>query len=510
MELNLQRQSITINEVVFDGYAEQPIECDALLPDYCPDMVKVLKCTVNTNIGSTAVSGDRLTIEGIAVAHVYYASENSAIRHTEYKVPFAKVVELRSTPSYPVVTVKPSVDYVNCRAVNQRRVDIRGALTFAVKVTDSKEVQVISDAEGGGLQVRREMVPATDLCGQHEITFPIVEDLELGYGKPAINTVLRTDFRVNVQDHKVIAGKVVAKGDFMLHVCYQAQDAENRLEVMEYTLPISQIIDSEGTDEDCICDVGMFIVSCDVQPKQNEEGEYTIFALDARIKAVVTSYRHKEIPVASDCYSTRFESSCKNRPVTFLRLMDVVRETVMHKASLELPEGVDSVLDSWCEVDSLSWKYEMGTAQTFLKMTVSMFARMEGGECQYFEQQSDFEHQIAVRGACPGILFDPTADILSSAYNLVGKEKIDIRCEVAIRGCMMCAVQCNSLDEISVDENAPKSKESNKLYLYYAEKGESIWNIAKAYNTSAAAIWEENAASDDTLPDKAMLLIPIV
>lgn len=510
MELNLQRQSITINEVVYDGYVEQPIECDALLPDYCPDIVKVLKCAITTNVGSTAISGDKLTIEGNAVAHIYYSSDKGAIRHAEYKIPFAKLVELGKAPSFPVVTVKPSVDYVNCRAVNQRRIDVRGALSFAVKVTDTKEEQVISDAQGGGLQLRREMVQATDLTGQHDVTFAITEDLELGYGKSPVNTILRTDCRVNVQDYKVIAGKVVAKGDFMLHVCYQAQDAENKLEIMEYTLPISQIIDSDGADEDCICDVEMYIVSCDVQPRQDGDGEYRIFALDARIKAVVTAYRHKEIPVASDCYSTNFESGCKHRPVTFMKLIDVVRETVMHKTSLDLPEGVDSVLDAWCEVDGVSWKSEMAGIQLALKLTVSMFAQMEDGEVLYFEQQSDEEHQLPIPPGSTGVVFEPTADILSSAYNLVGKEKIDIRCEVMVKGAILCMVRCNSLGEINVDETKPKPKAGNKLYIYYAEPGESVWNIAKNYNTSANAIWEENAVSEDVLPEKCMLLIPIV
>lgn len=510
MELNLQRQSITINETAYDGYVEQPIECDALLPDYCPDIVKVLKCAVQTNIGSTAVSGDRLTIEGIAVAHVYYSSEGGGIRHTEFKIPFAKVVELRGAPSYPVVTVKPNVDYANCRAVNQRRVDVRGAISLAVKVSDSKEEQVVCDAEGGGLQLRRDMIKATDLVGQHETTFPVVEDLELGHGKAPINTILRTDCCVKVQEYKVVGGKVVAKGDLLLHICYQPLGDENHLEVMEYSLPLSQIIESDGADEECICDVEMYPVYCDIQPRQNGDGEYLIFALDAKIKACATTYRHKEIPVATDCYSTQYESNCKTRPVSFVKLLEVVNETIMHKSSLELPEGVDSVLDAWCDVEELNWKQDSGEIGIGFKLNVSMFAIMQDGEVLYFEQASDAEHSIPAHGGNTNLQFEPSADVLSCAYSLMGTEKIELRCEVSIRGCMLSEVKTSSLGEITVDENKPKEKIKNKLYIYYADQGESIWSIAKAYNTSAAAIWEENTATADILPDKTMLLIPIV
>jgi hypothetical protein len=135
---------------------------------------------------------------------------------------------------------------------------------------------------------------------------------------------------------------------------------------------------------------------------------------------------------------------------------------------------------------------------------------MEDDECLYFEQPTECEHRIAVTGACPGLIFEPSADVLSSAYNLAGSEKIDVRCEISLWGCVFCTVSVQSLDEITVDESQPKAKERNKLYLYYAEPGESIWSIAKRYNTSAAAIWEENAATDDMLGERAMLMIPII
>jgi len=510
MELNLQRQSITINEVIFDGNTEQPVECDALLPDYCPDIVKVLKCTISTHIHSTAVNGDRLTIEGMAVAHIYYASERSSVRHVEYKIPFGKMVELRMAPQNPVVSVLPRVDYVNCRPVNQRRVDVRGAITIGVKVQSQREEQVISGAEGAGLQLRREMVNATEMMGQSSMQFPVMEDLEIGYGKGQVGSVVRIDSRVNVQDHKIVAGKVVAKGDFLLHVLYATVETEEKLEVMEYSLPISQIIDAEGVDEDCLCDVVMVVGSCDVQPRANEEGEYTGLSLDAKVQATVTAHRHKDIPVASDCYSTQFECKSKGRPVTFFRLVDMVRETLMHKVSLDLPEGVRSVLDAWCDVENFSWKYEESSLRCEVRLTVCMFAGMEEGEVLYFEQPTEMEHTIPVEAPCESILFEPSCDVLTSAYTLMGKEKIDIRCEVLLKGNAYCNIKKNSLGEIEVDETQIKQKRQNKLYLYYANRGESVWSIAKEYNTASGAIWEENDLENDALREKRMLLIPIV
>ena len=57
----------------------------------------------------------------------------------------------------------------------------------------------------------------------------------------------------------------------------------------------------------------------------------------------------------------------------------------------------------------------------------------------------------------------------------------------------------------------PKQKDQDyALRLYFAEAGESIWEISKRYNTSAAAILAENDLESDTRTAAGMILIPIV
>ncbi|MCL2856626.1 MAG: DUF3794 domain-containing protein [Oscillospiraceae bacterium] len=510
MELNLRQQTITINETVLQASVEQPIECDALLPDYLPDIVKVLKCAAVAHVETSSVSASRLTVEGIVQIHVYYSSEQNQIRHAEYKVPFAKQVELRSSPERPVVSIIPSVDYVNCRAVNQRRIDVRGAISLALKIIDQKEQQILVDANGAGLQLKREVVRATDIVGHARTTFSVSEDLELGYGKSQIGSIVRTSQKVRVHEHKVISGKVVIKGDLLLHVLYQPLEDDEGLESMEYTLPISQIIDSEHASEDCECDLEVFIAGCELTPKTGDDGEMRMFGLEAKIGANLTVHRRSEVPVVSDCYSTKFEAVAARSPVSFIRLIDIINEAISHKVTLELPEGVERMLDAWGDIEAVTYRQEADELTLELKLNVCLFARMANKECFYFEHPTELTHTITLSQDCLDIQFEPTCDLISSSYSLVGKEKIDMRFEVVVRGSVYCNVRSEAISDITVDEEQAKTKEQNKLYIYYADMGESVWNIAKHYNTAASAIWEENNIEDDMLGEGRMLLIPIV
>ena len=48
------------------------------------------------------------------------------------------------------------------------------------------------------------------------------------------------------------------------------------------------------------------------------------------------------------------------------------------------------------------------------------------------------------------------------------------------------------------------------LYLYLAEEGESLWEIAKRYNTSIRRIQEENPEEERQPGKREVLLVPVI
>lgn len=46
MDYMLNREALAAGEVLYDGSQEQPVDLDISLPDYCPDIQRILKCQV--------------------------------------------------------------------------------------------------------------------------------------------------------------------------------------------------------------------------------------------------------------------------------------------------------------------------------------------------------------------------------------------------------------------------------------------------------------------------------
>ena len=66
MQINVITQSVGVEETLGACTAEQPIDADITLPDYCPDIRRVLKCLVTPRITAVQTAGDRATADGSA------------------------------------------------------------------------------------------------------------------------------------------------------------------------------------------------------------------------------------------------------------------------------------------------------------------------------------------------------------------------------------------------------------------------------------------------------------
>ena len=89
MEYDIKKDIFATDEIFFEGCQEQAVDLDFNLPDYCPDIQKILKCQVYPQITSRGLSSNRLDIDGNAIVKVLYIdSDKKGIRFCEQTTPF--------------------------------------------------------------------------------------------------------------------------------------------------------------------------------------------------------------------------------------------------------------------------------------------------------------------------------------------------------------------------------------------------------------------------------------
>ena len=268
MEFKKIREPVLCGRLAYDSSAEQAVESDILLPDYLPDVTRVLGCRAEPRVISCVGEGRRITVDGMTDVEIFYVSEDGRIRRIEQKLAFSKSVESKNELESPVFILNTRVDYLNCRAVSQRRLDLRGAFTVGIKAAAAVSSDVVSEASGCGIQLKSRTVKSYFPVGESRRQLTLREELEAGRGRAPATGVIRCSARCTAADSRIVAGKIVAKGEVWLHILYDTES--DGMQSMDCSLPVSQIIDMEGVSEDSVCDVRFEAVSVEVTPSDGD------------------------------------------------------------------------------------------------------------------------------------------------------------------------------------------------------------------------------------------------
>lgn len=130
MDLKISKETVPASVSVYSGIQEQNIELDYILPDYYPDIFRLVRCETIPVITDWTVSGNRLSYGLRCDIRILYCGEgDSVIRSVTQTQTFQRSIDLDRECTSPAVKLVPKADNVNCRAVNKRRLDLRGAVS---------------------------------------------------------------------------------------------------------------------------------------------------------------------------------------------------------------------------------------------------------------------------------------------------------------------------------------------------------------------------------------------
>ena len=154
MELKVFRDVLPAAGADCTAKAELSLETELLISDYLPPVQRIVKCFAQPVVLQKQLAPGRLTLEGYLRCTVYYQGEEGAgLCQTEQKLPFTKTLEL---PSFGATAwtacVEGQTEYLNCRAVNSRRIEVRGAYGLVVSVHAQLSTEVITALSEGGIE----------------------------------------------------------------------------------------------------------------------------------------------------------------------------------------------------------------------------------------------------------------------------------------------------------------------------------------------------------------------
>lgn len=507
MEFNQDSRSFCTPVTVLDTVAEQLADVDLTLPDYCPDIEKILKCTLTPKIQSKTLSGGQLQVDGYCVVNVMYVeSINKTIRCCEQSVNFSQNFSVKETPDNPVIITKTKSEYINCRALSPRRLVMHGAFSLYAKVLSTAETSIYAPTDDN-LETNKKPIRCADLKSFCQEQFNVCEEVSVS-DKPAIETILHSDVGVSITEAKAITGKLMVNGEINLRMFYLSDVESGATGKIDYMLPFNQIIDCEGIDENTINNVTCDVMSYDIRLKNDMLSEKPAVILDVKLCVTEEGYLINDEEVIVDAYSVFCATNPEFEQLKIINEVSPVSENYIEKLSVKVDDGkISKILDIYADYVSAEGQPCDSGIRVNGKINICIIALNEDNIPVFIERSSDYEHMLNSATDC-NCLMTPEARPASISYRLADDNTVEIRCEIKFSAGAMKKDTLRAVKNVEMFEDKPIAADNCALTLYFAKKGENLWDIAKSHNTRLDMLLEENSADNLTLDASQMLLIP--
>lgn len=509
MEQKKLKTSVFSNDVVFNESAEQPIDIDFMLPDYYSDISKILKCRAISRISSKNINGSVINVEGCVTVTVIYCGSDNCVSSYECQYPFSKSFDTGINADGGNLCVKTKCEYINCRAVTGRKIDVHGAVGVYVTLKQRKLTEVISDIDDCNIELLQESVPATIPMGSACKYLIVEEEIELGTGQPDINCLIRYDADAVVTDSKILAGKSVVSGELAIKLLYSSLGDKN-LQTVRCQLPFSQLIEIAGLTDECDCESKVEIAHLEIKPRVSATGECRQLLLNAKLLITSECCCNNDVAVVMDAYSRKYEAAISKSDVSFNKIFENINQNFSCKRNLEFAEGdVAAVLDMWCDTRVDSVKFVDNSMIVTGSVIVSMIAQNNGTVPAFYEKVIDFEYNHPLKTDDGEYKCVPEISVVNANYTITGECSLELRVELNICAAVYKCTKIPLIVDINIDNEKTLSRANQgAMVLYFAEKGEKIWDIARKYFADMNEVKQINDLNADVLYEDKMLLVP--
>ena len=506
MEINKQESIIPILSKVYETAVEQGVDTEFTLPDYYPEISKILKIISVVNISSSKCDNGDISVGGQTVLTVLYFGNDENLNSYTYNVPFVKSIDASPQVS-GAVTVETKINYINSKVVSPRKIEIHGAISLNISVNNISENSFLSHCECEGVFTKN--AGSMLILPMSPITKSVFVDDEVSVseGKKSIGKILRSSANALIDESKYVSGKVVIKGAVLLELLCLPSD-NGRPFIIKESRGFSQIIDCDAAGEIITFDVFPHIENIELRPKTSLDGEVRTVAFEAKVGIDVLGYYAQEVDYISDAFSCKYSTNILREKFEFIDHVSNLNDKYLCEKEFDFTGVLKEVLDLHCNALVDYCASDGNDVVIKGNIPVSIIGIDTQGEYGYFEKILDFEYRCGFKQTLEKIKCRPVVNVVATDYHLNNDGVLKLSVELKVEANVFCATDIRAVSAVEVDcDNIINKADNSAVTLYFAEN-ESSWEIAQKYGVSPKSICEVNNLGDIDMKYKGVLLIP--
>lgn len=517
MSVELEKKIIKTHRTLTASGTQATMDNDIIVPDTQPDVKTVLQAEILPMICEKHIQRDYIILSGNVDYSIVYLSDEkdapSKIKSISTRVPFTHQIEASGAQEAAFAGVKADVVSVDFSAVNSRKINVKSVVDFESNIIRPDDFQAVSSAVcEGDLPCKTQEIVSFALKDYAENEFEISDVMSIPSGSEMIDDILKVDVRVAGKEIKSINGKLVAKGTLEARALYT--DTAGQLQSMEGSIPFTEVLSIDDVYENDLCESEYSLTDLQYSAAADSDGDASLIEVRARVNAATCVYEQATENVTEDLYSPDFDVAVARDKAKVSRMVCASSDKSIIKESIDLPAGAPSIakiynviVKPYVENAEISGgkAHISGVADTYLVYTS---AAADAPVCSH-KKEIPFEYSISAD--CGS---DAQISVLCDAEDISFSASAATSAEVRFALCFDTKViveeEVAYIKDVEADQNNAVDKGAMPaIVIYFAAKGESMWDISKRYHTTTEAICAANGCEfPDVLTEPKKIMIP--
>lgn len=495
MEMQFDKIPMSYLHKLLGGLQSEEQTLEVRLPDGMPDIGRVLGAWGQVIVRGKEWNGDHMAVSCGVMAWVLYMPEDEdGPRSVEAWLPFSMKWELPESQYDGKIMVSCLLRDIDARSTSARKLILRANLQAMGEAWLNGQALIPTPGDlPEDVAVLTASYPVLLPRETGEKAF-LLEDTCTPGVKP--EKLLYYCLQPEILDKKVMAGKVVFRGNGNLRVLYQGDDGQ--LHTWDCDLPFSQYADLEGQyDQDPTVSVQVCVTSLDIALDENGQ-----LLVKAGILGQYLLCERSMVTVAEDAYSPCRTVKLWQEQLELPAVLDQMNQTVHAEQSVQAENR--QVVD----VSFYPAYGQMRRTENGVQMSLP-------GHFQTLYYDADGELRCLVT-PWEGMWTTDTAEdsVVATQIVAIGKPQaipgvadITLRAQAEVEAVVTSGQGISALVGIELGE--PEKPDKNRPSLILCRKGNRrLWDVAKQTGSTVESIMQTNGLEGEPEDDR-ILLIPV-
>lgn len=510
--MNIITEDLTFNRMIAASKVQKAIEGDIIVPDTKPDILKLLQTDASVVIPQKDILDGCVDMKGRVDLSMLYTPdcENEHIKGFSAAFDFAESITNKEISSTDNVFINASIERIDCNMINSRKLRVKAVVCIEYEIIRIEPISfAVNIDECENPQIQKETISFQNSINICEHLFTILEKIEIPSGQESIGEVLKYNIKITDTEYKTLNGRVVIKGVAVLCVLYTSPSGS--IQCSETELQFTEILDCENITEDCCCDIDFSIADYKIKADEDNDGDMRLINIQLDINASLKAVEDLEIDMVSDCFEPYKNTNLKTQKfhieeiISRPQTQNTIRELI--EPSSNLP-SIAEVYDIIAKPHINSAKISAGKllCEGFIEIFILYISESIENPIHSIRKEIPISYMLDAESDCDSLIPQTKSEIKHTSYNLNAAGEIEIRILLCISANI---INHRTIELITEAQTSESGKYANSdITIYFVQKGDTLWNIAKNYRVSSDDIIKFNSLKDDLIKPGTRLLIP--